>query len=97
MRASTYPLAGFNCTTEENDEALTLLRKRSWLAVRTKIDEQTAESVMLVKLKLIFEDRFRYDDEGIPRVWKPDDDIDAIFKKAKDHVRPSLLGPFSSR
>ena len=41
---------------------------------------------MLVKLKLIFEERFRYDDEGVPRVWKPDDDIDSIFKKAKDAV-----------
>lgn len=41
---------------------------------------------MLVKLKLLFEDKFRYDDEGVPRVWKPDDDIDAIFKKAKDSV-----------
>ncbi|KAI5475047.1 GTP-binding protein Sey1 [Pseudohyphozyma bogoriensis] len=76
----------FNCTEEENAEALIHLRKRAWLALRAKIDEQTAEAVMLVKLKLIFEDRFRYDEEGIPRVWKPDDDIDAIFKKAKDAV-----------
>ena len=76
----------FNCTEDENAEALTTLRKRAWLALRAKIDEQTAESVMLVKLKLIFEERFRYDDEGVPRVWKPDDDIDSIFKKAKDAV-----------
>lgn len=78
---------GFNCTAEENEEALTLLCRRSWLALRAKIDEQTAESIMLVKLKLLFEDQFRYDDEGVPRVWKPDDDIDAIFKKAKEAVR----------
>lgn len=48
---------------------------------------------MLVKLKLIFEERFRYDDEGVPRVWKPDDDIDTIFKKAKDAVSFSILIP----
>lgn len=41
---------------------------------------------MLVKLKLAFEDRFRYDAEGIPRVWKPDDDIDGAFRTAKDAV-----------
>jgi hypothetical protein len=80
----------------ENDEALKVLRRRSWLALRAKIDEQTAESIMLVKLKLLFEERFRYDDEGVPRVWKPDDDIDSIFKKAKDFVRSlSLLLSFA--
>ncbi|KAM0748378.1 root hair defective 3 GTP-binding protein [Meredithblackwellia eburnea MCA 4105] len=82
----TRKAASFNCTEDENTEALTLLRKRAWLSLRAKIDEQTADSVMLVKLKLIFEERFRYDDEGVPRVWKPDDDIDAVFKKAKDAV-----------
>ncbi|KAK4697654.1 protein SEY1, partial [Phenoliferia sp. Uapishka_3] len=84
--AYTRKATSFNCTEEENTEALTLLRKRAWLSLRSKIDEQTAESVMLIKLKLIFEERFRYDDEGVPRVWKPDDDIDSIFKKAKDAV-----------
>ncbi|KAK4053275.1 Dynamin-like GTPase that mediates homotypic ER fusion [Microbotryomycetes sp. JL221] len=76
----------FNCTKEENDEALALLRRRAWLALRAKIDEQTTESNLLVKLKLLFEERFRYDEEGVPRVWKPTDDIDAIFKKAKESV-----------
>lgn len=87
----TRIVTGFNCTPEENEAALTLLRQRSWLAVRSKIDEQTAQSVLLVKLKLLFEDQFRYDDEGVPRVWKPDDDIDAIFKKAKESVRPRAV------
>lgn len=26
---------------------------------------------------------FRYDDNGIPRVWKPTDDIDLYFSRAK--------------
>ncbi|SCZ98589.1 BZ3500_MvSof-1268-A1-R1_Chr3-1g05483 [Microbotryum saponariae] len=82
----TRKATSFNCTPEENETALTLLRQRAWLALRAKIDEQTAESVLLVKLKLVFEERFRYDDEGTPRVWKPEDDIDSIFKRAKDEV-----------
>lgn len=51
------------------------------------MDEQTVESILLVKLKLIFEEKFRYDEAGVPRVWKPTDDIDSIFKKAKESVR----------
>ena len=73
---------------------MTALRKRVWLALRAKIDEQTAEAVILGKLRGHFEERFRYDDQGVPRVWKPDDDIDSAFRKAKDEVCfvcPSLL------
>jgi hypothetical protein len=33
------------------------------------------------------EDKFRYDDAGVPRVWGPGDDIDAVFRVAKEEVR----------
>ena len=36
---------GFDCTDEENALALASLRKRAWLALRAKVDEQTADSV----------------------------------------------------
>ncbi|KAL0956809.1 hypothetical protein HGRIS_002922 [Hohenbuehelia grisea] len=76
----------FNCTDEENETSLATLRKRAWLALRAKIDEQTADAVILSKLRGYFEERFRYDDQGVPRVWKPDDDIDSVYKKAKDQT-----------
>ena len=79
-------LLGFNCTEEENKTSLATLRKRAWQVLRAKIDEQTAEPVILGKLRNHFEERFRYDEQGVPRVWKPDDDIDSAFKKAKDQV-----------
>ena len=71
--------------------SLATLRRRAWLLLRTKVDEQTAEPVILGKLRNHFEERFRYDEQGVPRVWKPDDDIDGAFKKAKDQVNNSLL------
>ncbi|GAA6002408.1 hypothetical protein JCM10207_001105 [Rhodosporidiobolus poonsookiae] len=74
----------FNSTSVETEAALTLLRRRAWLALRTKLEEHTAEAALLVKLKLVFEDKFRYDDQGTPRVWKPEDDIDSIFRRARD-------------
>ncbi|OCH93787.1 protein SEY1 [Obba rivulosa] len=76
----------FNCTDEENVAALASLRKRAWLALRSKIDEQTADAAFLSKLRTYFEERFRYDEQGVPRVWRPDDDIDGAFKKAKDQT-----------
>lgn len=62
------------------------LRKRSWLVLRAKVDEQTADQVFVGKLRSHFEESFRYDENGVPRVWKPEDDIDGAFKKAKDQV-----------
>ncbi|KAI0071929.1 root hair defective 3 GTP-binding protein [Panus rudis PR-1116 ss-1] len=76
----------FNCTDEENAVALATLRKRAWQGLRAKIDEQTADAVFLSKLRNFFEERFRYDEQGVPRVWRPDDDIDGAFKKAKDQT-----------
>lgn len=76
----------FNCTEEENADSLATIQRRAWQALRTKIDEQTADTVILSKLRGHFEERFRYDDQGVPRVWKPDDDIDGAFKKAKEQT-----------
>lgn len=77
---------GFDCTDDENATALATLRKRAWLVLRSKIDEQTSDAAFLSKLRNHFEEQFRYDEQGVPRVWRPDDDIDGAFKKAKDRV-----------
>ena len=82
---------GFDCTDEENTTALSTLRRRAWLALRAKIDEQTADTIFLGKLRNYFEERFRYDENGTPRVWKPDDDIDTAFRKAKEQVASSCI------
>ena len=86
----------FNCTEEENGTALESLRTRAWLALRSKIDELTADTAILGKLRMHFEERFRYDEQGVPRVWKPDDDIEGAFRKAKDEVYSSLRGFWNS-
>ena len=78
--------SGFNCTDEENTHSLATLRRRAWQALRTKVDEQTADAAIISKLRAHFEERFRYDEGGIPRVWRPDDDIDGTFKVAKDNA-----------
>lgn len=79
-------LPGYNCTDEENTAALSTLRARIWLALRKKLEEQTSDATILNTLRTTFEDRFRYDEQGLPRVWKPEDDIESAFKKAKDEV-----------
>lgn len=70
--------------------ALKTLKKRAWQALRAKLDEQLSDIGILSKLRSTFEERFRYDDKGVPRVWKPDDDIDTAFRKARDQVCPNM-------
>ncbi|TFK53774.1 root hair defective 3 GTP-binding protein [Heliocybe sulcata] len=85
---STYLVKAksFNCTEEENQTALATLRKRAWLVLRAKVDEQTTDTVFLGKLRSHFDERFRYDEHGVPRVWKPEDDIDGAFKRAREET-----------
>ncbi len=94
MRTSHIVSVGFNCTDEENADSLNILQRRGWSALRSKVEEQTSDPNILSKLRSTFEERFRYDEHGIPRVWKPEDDIDAAFRKARDQVSTSL---FTSR
>ncbi|GJJ06363.1 Dynamin-like GTPase that mediates homotypic ERfusion [Clathrus columnatus] len=83
---STYisKAKSFDCTDAENTLALAVLRRRAWLALRSKIDEQIADTALIGKLRARFEDKFRYDENGVPRVWKPGDDIDSAFRQARD-------------
>lgn len=85
----------YNCTPEEDAAALKLLHSRSWLVLRKKLQEQTADTVVLSTLRGSFEERFRYDDAGVPRVWRPEDDLDSAFKKARDDTL-ALLPVYST-
>ncbi|KZP11510.1 RHD3-domain-containing protein [Athelia psychrophila] len=74
-----------NCTAEENIAALATLRKRAWLALRARIDEETDDDI-LSKLRVHFKKIFLYDEHGTPCSWKPRYDIDGAFKQARDQA-----------
>ncbi|WWD03363.1 protein SEY1 [Kwoniella europaea PYCC6329] len=84
----------YNCSDEENEAALASLRARTWLSLRRKLEEQTSDATILATLRTTFEERFRYDEAGVPRVWKPEDDIESAFTKAKEETL-KLLPIFS--
>ncbi|KAJ1980859.1 Dynamin-like GTPase that mediates homotypic ER fusion [Dimargaris verticillata] len=86
---------GLQVPTEELDQLVTQFRLVAWEAFCQRIHDDTSEQMMLVRLRSCLEDRFRYDDQGLPRVWKPGDDIDGQFNKAKDSM--SQLIPLFNR
>lgn len=75
---------GFDASPEEIEVGLWRLRRKSWSALRDKIDEETMEGNLLLKLRENFEDKFRYDEEGVPRIWRPTDDIEGLYTKARE-------------
>lgn len=40
-------------------------------------------SILTLIAFLSFEDKFRYDTEGVPRIWRPTDDIESVYTNAR--------------
>lgn len=74
----------FDASSEEIEVGCWRLRRKSWGVLRAKIEEEMMEGNLLLKLRENFEDKFRYDDAGVPRIWKPSDDIEGLFRQARE-------------
>ncbi|KAI9469940.1 MAG: RHD3/Sey1 [Benjaminiella poitrasii] len=85
----------FDSSQDEITQSVVDLKRQTWVVLRKKVDEELADNLLLLKLRNRFEEKFRYDDKGLPKVWKPEDDIDFYFKKARDETL-SLIKTFST-
>jgi protein SEY1 len=83
-RRFTDRARSFDASLEEVNVGLWRLRRKSWGVLRAKIDEEMMEGNLLLKLRENFEDKFRYDDAGVPRIWRPTDDIEGVYTKARE-------------
>jgi hypothetical protein len=83
-RRFTDRASSFDASLDEVDVGLWRLRRKSWGVLRAKIDEEMIEGNLLLKLRENFEDKFRYDEEGVPRIWRPTDDIEGIYTRARE-------------
>lgn len=97
-RRFTDRASSFDASSAEVDVGLWRLRKKSWGVLRAKIEEEMMEGNLLLKLRENFEDKFRYDEAGVPRIWRPTDDIDGIYTKARESTLTliPLLSKFQS-
>ncbi|EEP78533.1 protein sey1 [Uncinocarpus reesii 1704] len=83
-RRFTERASSFDASLEEVDVGLWRLRRKAWGVLRSKIDEEMMEGNLLLKLRENFEDKFRYDAAGVPRIWRPTDDIEGLYTKARE-------------
>ncbi|KAJ2806820.1 Dynamin-like GTPase that mediates homotypic ER fusion [Coemansia guatemalensis] len=71
------------------------LHRGLWEELVALLREEVADQMVLLRLRGALEDRFRYDANGLPRVWRPSDDIDAYFAEARSSAQALL--PLLSR
>jgi hypothetical protein len=83
-RRFTDRASSFDASLEEVDVGLWRLRRKSWGVLRAKIEEEMIEGNLLLKLRENFEDKFRYDEAGVPRIWRPTDDIEGLYTRARE-------------
>ncbi|KAH8704044.1 protein sey1 [Talaromyces proteolyticus] len=83
-RRFTDRATSFDASVDEVDVGLWRLRRKSWVALREKVEEEMMEGNLLLKLRENFEDKFRYDEAGVPRIWRPTDDIEGIYTRARE-------------
>ena len=97
-RRFTDRARSFDASSAEVDVGLWRLRRKSWGVLRAKIEEEMMEGNLLLKLRENFEDKFRYDEAGVPRIWRPTDDIEGIYTKARESTLTliPLLSKFKS-
>lgn len=74
----------FDASDDEVQVGMWRLRRKSWVGLRERVDEEVMEGNILMKLRENFEDKFRYDEAGVPRIWRPTDDIEGIYTKARE-------------
>jgi len=77
---------GYECTEEEINNNIKEIRRNGWNVFCNLIAEETTDNIILIHLREKFEELFRYDKSGLPRVWNNNDDIDSFFKKARDEA-----------
>ncbi|KAG0002195.1 Dynamin-like GTPase that mediates homotypic ER fusion [Entomortierella chlamydospora] len=76
----------FELEEQEQEELVTNLRRQGWVLATMKVQEESVDGLILYKLLNRFEERFQRDEDGLPRVWKPTDDIDTPFSKAREET-----------
>ncbi|KAJ3281929.1 Dynamin-like GTPase that mediates homotypic ER fusion [Borealophlyctis nickersoniae] len=88
-------LDGFESSEEEIATAVQSMKIKAWNVFQELLKKEVSDVQLIERLRHRFEGKFRYDENGLPRVWKPGDDIDGQFAKARDEVGSGTFGRLS--
>lgn len=75
---------GVGGTKEENEAGALAIRKNAWIALDKELSQITKDDNVLFRLRERFEELFKYDDSGVPIVWKAGDDIETKYVASRE-------------
>ena len=70
-------------TQDEAAESVLKFKMQAWTLFLEKVAQEDSDGPFLEKLRARFEIKFRYAENGLPRMWNPGDDIDGHFGSVK--------------
>ncbi|KAG4304682.1 hypothetical protein PORY_002075 [Pneumocystis oryctolagi] len=73
-------LFSFDVSQPENEKNQLEFKHKTLFFLKDKIKQEVTEDSVFLILREIFEDKFKFDKNGVPRIWKPSDDINGIYK-----------------
>lgn len=77
---------GLGTTLAVNQSAADIFRFKSWQLLNDLVHKYISKDNLLAILKSRFEDKFRYDENGVPRLYQNTHDLEGSFGEAKAHA-----------
>lgn len=81
---------GLGTSNESNNLVIECFNFRSWCSLHEVIHRYISKDSVLNQLKERFDDKFRYDAEGLPKLYDNAIDLERSFHEAKDHALKAL-------
>ncbi|CDO96298.1 unnamed protein product [Kluyveromyces dobzhanskii CBS 2104] len=72
--------------SEVNEKTLQILQKNAWSFLDHTIHGYLTEDNVVDILRAVFNDKFRYDDAGLPKFWKNESEVDSSYRLAKSEA-----------
>ncbi|KAG5519904.1 hypothetical protein PMAC_000181 [Pneumocystis sp. 'macacae'] len=86
IKVLSRKLSNFDVSQSENEKNQLEFKYKTLYFLKDKIKQEITEDSVFLILRDTFEDKFRFDKNGVPRIWKPNDDINGIYKAVLEDV-----------
>ncbi|CEP63421.1 dynamin-like GTPase SEY1 LALA0_S08e02080g [Lachancea lanzarotensis] len=75
---------------EENATVYRQIRSNAWATLHEIINDYLTEDNVVSILRDRFENKFRFDENDSPRLWKHEEEIDTVYRVAKEYATDVL-------
>ncbi|SCU91271.1 LAFA_0F02784g1_1 [Lachancea sp. 'fantastica'] len=75
---------------EENAKVYKQVRSNAWATLHEIVNDYLTEDNIVSILRERFENKFRFDENDSPRLWKNEEEIDTVYRVAKEYATEVL-------